>query len=479
MKVNSLPDTFKEIMNTYQKKFKILLTDRKGFSALQILALCILTAILAFAAMGQTTDEMPPPVADYHIHIQSLSMSKNLTPSQLPVIELPKEFEQLLRDKEKFGGRIKNKSALTNLYTKDTLVLEPRSNIWLRGERALQYVFDGTVIAHLQPTAYEMNGSAGFIIGVEMTSASAAGEPASSFQYVLRKEADGKWRISSESFTLSGPPVAKEHTPESMVAELDDAGIQKAVALSTAFVWGSVLYNPPIPDEYAKVKAENDWIAKNVSRFPNRLVGFCSFNPLKDYALEELDRCAKNPHIKGLKFHFSDSGVNLRKPEHVEKVRRVFSAANERRMPIAAHIATLETVRNAEFNRQQAEAFLNEILPVTPDITVQIAHMAGDTGYPESSDAAMEVFGNAIAAGDKRTKNLYFDAAVLTRFDKATETRLVKRMRQIGMNRILNASDRTGSKNPTPGENWKLFLQLPLTRDELKTVAGNVLPYLR
>jgi hypothetical protein len=43
-------------MNTYKKKFRILLTSGTGFSALQILAVSILTATLSFAASGQTTD---------------------------------------------------------------------------------------------------------------------------------------------------------------------------------------------------------------------------------------------------------------------------------------------------------------------------------------------------------------------------------------------------------------------------------------
>jgi uncharacterized protein len=465
-------------MKTYKNRIKksALAHLEHNFKKSFLVVLTMYIAIFPLSVLSQTDCVVPPPAADYHVHIQSLEMSINLLPPQLSAVALPAEFEQLLRDKERFGGREKNVSALRDLYTKDALVLEPRLNTWLRGERALQYVINGTVISRLVPTAFEMSGSAGYILGVETAGTPPA--PASSFMYALRKEPDGKWRVSSESFTLDAPQIPREHTPESMVAELDDAGIQKAVALSTAFVWGSG-DNATAPGEYEKVKAENDWIAKNVARFPNRLVGFCSFNPLKDYALEELDRCAKMPQIKGLKFHFSDSGVNMRKAEHVEKVRRVFRAANEKRLPIAAHIATLETVRNGDLNRQQAIAFLNEILPVTPDITVQIAHMAGDTSYPESSDAAMEIFGNAIAAGDTRTRNLYFDFAVLGRFDKATETRLIKRMRQIGMNRILNASDRTGVKNPSPRENWKLFLQLPLTNAEFKTVAGNVMPYLK
>ena len=466
-------------MKNYKNKIEKLLVDlREEYSAKLVLSVAImLIAILPLCALSQTSDEIPAPVVDYHIHIQSLKMSKHLTPEQPTVDKLPEEFERLLRDKEKFGARVKNVPALTDLYTKDTLVLESGNPVWRRGKNAIDYVFYGTSISRLVPTAYEMNGSLGYITGYE-TDFSTPPKPVSSFIYTLRKETDGKWRISSESFTRNGHIIPVEHTPDTMVAELDAGGIRKAAALSVAFVFASE-DKPTAPGEYENVKEENDWVAKSVARFPNRLVGSCSFNPLKDYALEELNRCAKIPQIKGLKFHFADSGVDLRKPEHIEKVRRVFQAANKARLAIVVHLATRQSPSDADLNRQQASAFLNGILEVTPDITVEIAHMSGDSYYPLSSDAAMEVFGNAISAGDKRTKNLYFQAVTSERLNDDAIARLVKRMRQVGMNRFLNASDRTGLKNPAPGDNWKLFLLLPLTKEEFKTVAGNILPHMR
>ena len=60
-----------------------------------------------------------------------------------------------------------------------------------------------------------------------------------------------------------------------------------------------------------KVRAENDWTAAQVAQFPDRLVAFCSFNPLREYALAELNRCAKSGSFRGLKLHFNTSGVNL------------------------------------------------------------------------------------------------------------------------------------------------------------------------
>ena len=39
------------------------------------------------------------------------------------------------------------------------------------------------------------------------------------------------------------------------------------------------------------VKAENDWTAQQVAQYPDRLRAFCSVNPLKPYALDEVARC--------------------------------------------------------------------------------------------------------------------------------------------------------------------------------------------
>jgi predicted TIM-barrel fold metal-dependent hydrolase len=207
-----------------------------------------------------------------------------------------------------------------------------------------------------------------------------------------------------------------------------------------------------------------------VSKFPDRLAAFCSFNPLKEYALAEIERCAKLPNVKGLKLHFGNSGVEVLNPEHVEKVRRVFASANEHRLAIVVHLWTLEKT----YGRKHAEAFLNQILPAAPDVPVQIAHFAG--GGPGYSDEALEVYAEAIAKGDPRTKNLYFDFATVA--DGQTQEVLKKfaeRIRQIGPKRVLYGTD---LGPPAARQSWLNFrMTVPLTDEEFKTIAGNVAPY--
>ena len=222
------------------------------------------------------------------------------------------------------------------------------------------------------------------------------------------------------------------------------------------------------------MKAENDWTAAQVARFPARLVAFCSFNPLKDYAIQELDRCARDLRVKELKMQFGHSRVDVKNPEHVEKLRRVFAEANRLRLAIVAHLWT-----DPSCGRQEAEIFLNQILPAAPDVPVQIAHMAG--GGPGWTDPALAVFADAISAGDPRTRNLYFDLATVA--DEQTgenEKLLASRIRQIGVRRILYGSDSAFGDGNTPRQEWGTFRgMVPLTDEEFKIIAENVAPYMR
>jgi predicted TIM-barrel fold metal-dependent hydrolase len=165
----------------------------------------------------------------------------------------------------------------------------------------------------------------------------------------------------------------------------------------------------------------------------------------------------------------------LKNPQHVEKIRQVFRAANDKRLAIVAHLWTDQTYE--ETGREHAEVFLKQILPAAPDITVQIAHMAGGG---RSTDSALAVFAEAIATGDPRAKNLYFDVATLTGGQSEEGLRKdVLRMRRIGLKRILYGTDMT-PPHPPALQSWATFrARMPLAEEEFRIIAGNVAPYLR
>jgi len=266
-----------------------------------------------------------------------------------------------------------------------------------------------------------------------------------------------------------------------LVSLLDLAGIRRALVLSVSYQLGNP-NKPKVEDEYTQVKAENDWTSREVARFPDRLRGFCAVNPLKDYALEEITRCAKDPQLHfGLKLHFGNSDVDLDNPQHVRQLRRVFQSANQHRMAIVVHMRSSVTKRRP-YGATEARIFLKEVLPAAPDIPVQIAHLTGAGGYDDPTiDQALVVFVDAIANRDSRMTHVYFDVSGVAGLgqwlDKASV--LATRIRQLGVDRILYGSDGAGGDNPTPQEAWAAFRRIPLSDDEFRTIETNIAPYMR
>lgn len=279
---------------------------------------------------------------------------------------------------------------------------------------------------------------------------------------------------------VTGDPKSTGISARDLIALLDSAGIRRALVLSTAYTWASV-NRAPVENEYERVKEENDWAAAQVAQYPDRLRAFCSVNPLKDWALQEVDRCAAQPGLRsGLKLHFGNSDVDLDQPEQVAQVRAVFAAANRHRMAIVAHIRT-SINRRRNYGAAQARVILNELLPATPDVPFQIAHLAGAGGYGDAAvDSALLVFVDAIKAKDQRMKNVWFDVATVMRPRITPEVvqLIASRIRQLGVQRVLYGSDAAGGGNQLPREAWLEFRKLPLTESEFRTIASNVTPFM-
>jgi predicted TIM-barrel fold metal-dependent hydrolase len=266
-----------------------------------------------------------------------------------------------------------------------------------------------------------------------------------------------------------------------LVPLLDSAGIRRAVLLSTAYLYGSP--RRMVEDEYAKVRAENDWTAAQAAGYPDRLAAFCGFNPLEDYALKELERCARHRGLRrGIKLHLGNSDVQLENPAHAEQLRRVFRAANQHRMAIAVHMRA-SISRKRPYGAQQARIFLEQLLPAAPDIPIQIAHLAGTgPGYDDPpADSAMAVLADAVEKHDPRTRRLWFDVTTVVdrEISPANAALVARRIRQVGAERVLYGSDAAVGENLRPREGWMAFRRLPLTEQEFRTIAGNEAPYLR
>lgn len=272
------------------------------------------------------------------------------------------------------------------------------------------------------------------------------------------------------SVTAAMRPVSAQD----LIPQLDAAGIERAAVLSVAYVYGQPAHSTA--EEYARVRAENDWAARQASEFPERLVALCSVDPLRDYALAELARCAASPGFgRGIKLQPAAGGVQLDGAEQVERLRRVFRSANARGMAIVLQLP--------ETGTREARLLIEQLLPHAPDVPVQIAYTGQIRGAGEAAPqlAALAVLADAAARHDPRMRHVWVDVSAFARpgLSALDARRLVRRLRQVGMERVLYGSDPEIGADQRTRDAWAAFRSLPLTDAEAARVANNVMSYLR
>jgi len=274
-------------------------------------------------------------------------------------------------------------------------------------------------------------------------------------------------------------PIAKlpPRDGRALLAELDAAGIEKAVVLSVAYTYGDERKHIPDPDRVTR--RENDWTSAQVSASRGRLIGFCSANPLRASALEELERCLGLPGMRGIKLHFGNSGISLRDSSHAARVAQVFALAERRGVPVLVH---MRARGGQNYGAEDARLFLDKLVAVAPSIDVVVAHLgASGPGYSAQNDSVMAEFGAAAERGDPHMRNVYFDVAsnVTEETTPAEAAVVARRIRQVGPRRVLYGSD-TSAPGGSIKAGWAIFrTRVPLTNDEMRTIAGNVTRFAR
>jgi uncharacterized protein len=414
------------------------------------------------------------PIVDAHQHLRSPAAAANSSDQPPPKATLPPELDAFL--KARISAEM-DKSALAGLYTEHAWLLQSFDPAWIQTRDSIADWWTGATDSPygLDPIGYGVNGTAAFITAY--LTDTKTGHRDAHVVMSMTRESDGKWRITTETLTMGGPRTVDPVTADYLVSLLDSAHIRRALVLSIAYQFGPD--RDEKPGEYARVRAENDWTADEVAKFPDRLRAFCSFNPLRSYALKELDRCAKSGRFRGIKLHFGNSGVDFSHASDVEAVARVFGAANERKMPIVVHFSPRGGV---PYGRDFVQTFFDKVLPNAPDIPVQIAHLASQGHLDERTDSALTVFVARIKGHDARARNLWFDVAtaVTAQTSPKAAAHVAAVIRELGVDRVVYGSDTPDKDHLTPAAGWAAFYEkVPLTGAEFRTIANNVPPYAR
>lgn len=148
-------------------------------------------------------------------------------------------------------------------------------------------------------------------------------------------------------------PTVVSVTLEEFLADLDEAGVDKAVVLSDG-------------------RTTPEQVSAFVSRAPDRLIGFGCVHPLKDGAAEEVLRQRDELGLFGLKLYPTTHGYEVNDP----KAFPVYEAASSIGMPIMFHHAGMPSP--GDLLRHSDPALIDEVALSFPELKIVLAHL----GYP-------------------------------------------------------------------------------------------------
>jgi predicted TIM-barrel fold metal-dependent hydrolase len=212
---------------------------------------------------------------------------------------------------------------------------------------------------------------------------------------------------------LYAEPKARLITAEELIIAMDENKIDKSVMLNLG--WTS----------HELCVETNDYILESVSRYPKRLIGFCTVQPLAgDEAIKELERCARNgakgigemrPDVQG--FDFKD--ISVMKP--------VIEAVIENKLILLTHAS--EPVGHQYFGKGKVTPeVIYPFIVNFPDLKLVFAHWGGGLPFyglmPEVSEAL---------------RNVYFDTAATPYIYKPQIFKQVADI--VGSDKILFGSD--------------------------------------
>jgi predicted TIM-barrel fold metal-dependent hydrolase len=279
--------------------------------------------------------------------------------------------------------------------------------------------------------------------------------------------------------SIAWAPIAKmpERDGAALVRELDAAGIGQAVVLSVGYSFADERKALPDPDRLTR--EENDWTSAEVVKNAPRLIGFCSANPLRPVALEELERCLGLPGMTGIKLHLGNAGVTLRDPAHLTRMQQLFALAQRLRAPVLIH---MRARGGTDYGAEDAHIFLDKVVTTAPDIEIIVAHLgASSPGYPPQNDEVMAVFAAAAERQDPRMANLYVDvsANITDEITPAEAALVAQRIRQLGPRRVLYGSD-LSVPGGTIRRGWEIFrTKIRLEAAELQQIMNNQTRFVR
>jgi len=285
--------------------------------------------------------------------------------------------------------------------------------------------------------------------------------------------------LNPEHFAIFDPALMQTRSGPDALTVLGRAGIAQGALLSMAYIFASPRATVATSDAPGLTRVENEWNVDAAKASGGRLKAFISVNPFSSFAIDELQYWNGRQSVTGLKLHLSNSDFDWHSDQQVDQLAQVFAMARDQGMPIIVHARA-----GGDYAAAETRRFIEQVIAQAGDLPVQIAHGGGGGGLDDATLDALALYGDAIERQAPGTSNMVFDlAAVLVRDSAEPHSvsmlrQLAERMREIGLERFLMASDWPSVLPPREHNEW-LATQIPLKRDEWEVILSNRASYFR
>lgn len=148
---------------------------------------------------------------------------------------------------------------------------------------------------------------------------------------------------------------------EKLLARLDEAGIDHQVVFGLD--WGIPLGDPPLD-----IREYNRKVADLAADNPDRLTGFVTVDPRREFAVEHVEEAIADWGMGGLKLH-PTSGFHL----HDGETYRLLQVADDHDVPVLTDSGPIAAPLYSKYSHPN---HVDEVVTDFPDLDLIVAHMS-------------------------------------------------------------------------------------------------------
>jgi len=183
---------------------------------------------------------------------------------------------------------------------------------------------------------------------------------------VIVEDAARRTGIAPEKITrnLEKHPTVYQASPESLIKDMDEAGIDKSILLTVDYGLAPGLSKPKF-----SIEEYNKWVADAADQYPDRLIAFAGVDPRRKNAVEILENAVQEWGMNGLKL-YPPCGFY----PNDKIVTPLWEKANELEIPVMVHSGPGFPQLKMKYSEP---IYLEDVLVRYPNLNIIVAHCGG------------------------------------------------------------------------------------------------------